>query len=281
MSSILTNRTGRCLMARTFTIFSFLLTFSGAAASAAEPINISQVVQDNGVEAAASTVVVQRLSDGQVWVSNAERSEERFSPASSSKIPHTLIALETGVAAPDTVFKWDGKSRWLDAWNRDQTLTSAFQVSAVWVYQEIVQSVGTAGMAEWLDRFDYGNANIGTEATLTTYWLQDILLVSAAEQVNFLHRLVERDLPLSDTTYAAADAIMQSDAGDGWTMYSKTGWRHGADIMDIGWNAGWVRCGSDTYVFALNMDMPDSSFRDLRVTTSTAALQAIGAFDCQ
>ncbi|MCB4379925.1 class D beta-lactamase [Synechococcus sp. MU1644] len=281
MSSNLPNRTGWSLKASVLAIASLILTVSDATGGATDPIDISQIVQDNGVEAAASTVMVQRLSDGQVWVSNAERSEERFSPASSSKIPHTLIALETGVAAPDTVFKWDGKSRWVDAWNRDQTLTSAFQVSAVWVYQDIVQRVGAAGMAEWLDRFDYGNANIGTEATLTTYWLQDILLVSAVEQVNFLHRLVERDLSLSDTTYAAADAIMQTDAGDGWTMYSKTGWRHGADIMDIGWYAGWGRCGSDTYVFALNMDMPDASFRQLRITTSTAVLEAIGAFDCQ
>ncbi|GGX40588.1 hypothetical protein GCM10007385_04990 [Tateyamaria omphalii] len=281
MSSTLTNRKGGRPMARILTIFTFFLTLSSAATATEAPINISQVIVDEGVDTQASTVMVQRLSDGQLWVSNAERSKERFSPASSSKIPHTLIAIETGVATPDATFKWDGKLRWVEAWNRDHSLKSAFQVSAVWVYQEIARRAGSATMRDWLQRFNYGDANVGTEATLTTYWLDGTLRISATEQIAFLRQLAERDLPLSDTTYAAADEIMQADSGDGWTMYSKTGWFSDRGAMDIGWYVGWVRCSSDTYVFAMNMDMPNSSFRNLRISTAKAALNDIGAFDCQ
>ncbi|MBY5935257.1 class D beta-lactamase [Tateyamaria omphalii] len=278
MSSTLSKQMFGGLKACLFAMSGLVLSVSGAVAG---PIDVSQAVEAAGVDPETSTIVVQRLSDDQVWVSNADRSAQRFAPASTSKVPHTLIALETGVAAPETMFDWDGQHRVFDGWNRDHTLTSAFRSSVVWVYQEIAQRVGLAGMTEWLGRFDYGNAETGTEATLTTYWLDDTLQITALEQIAFLERLAERDLPLSDATYAAADTIMQSDAGDGWTMYSKTGWRFSRTDMDVGWYVGWVRCSADTYVFALNLDMPDRSYLELRKPTSRAVLDAVGAFECQ
>ncbi|MEJ6395982.1 penicillin-binding transpeptidase domain-containing protein [Gymnodinialimonas sp. 2305UL16-5] len=278
MSSTLSKRTFGGAKAFVFAMSS--LVFSASVAFA-DPIDVSQVVEAAGVDVGASTIVVRRLSDDQLWVSNSQRSTERFAPASSSKVPHTLIALETGVAEPNTVFEWDGEDRAFDSWNQDHTLTSAFGGSVVWVYQEIARRVGLAGMTEWLNRFEYGNANTGTEDTLTTYWLDDTLQISAVEQTAFLERLARRELPLSEATYAAAAAIMQSDEGDGWTMYSKTGWRFSRTDMDVGWYVGWVRCADDAYVFALNMDMPDQSFLPLRQSTSMAVLDAVGAFDCQ
>ncbi|WP_227272641.1 penicillin-binding transpeptidase domain-containing protein [Roseobacter weihaiensis] len=278
MSSTLSKRTFGGLKACLFAMSGLVLSASVAVAN---PVDVSRAVEAAGVDVGTSTIVVRRLSDGQVWISNAERSTERFAPASSSKIPHTLIALETGMAGPDTLFEWDGENRVFDGWNRDHTLTSAFRSSVVWVYQEVARRVGLTGMTEWLNRFGYGNADTGTEDTLTSYWLDDTLQITALEQTAFLERLAQRELPLSEATYAAADTIMQSDAGDVWTMYSKTGWRFSRTDMDVGWYVGWVRCRDDTYVFALNMDMPDQSYLALRQSTSRAVLDAVGAFDCQ
>ncbi|WP_189799434.1 class D beta-lactamase [Tateyamaria sp. syn59] len=261
-----------------FALFGLALSASDALA---DPIDISHAVEAAGIEVAASTIVVRRVPDNQIWISNTDRSSQRFSPASTSKIPHTLIALEAGVAQPDTVFEWDGKQRAFDSWNRDHSLSSAFPNSVVWVYQEIARRVDLAGMTEWLARFEYGNAETGTEETLTTYWLDDTLQISAREQTKFLERLAVRDLPLSDATYIAAEAIMQSDAGDGWTMYSKTGWRFRRFAMDIGWHVGWLRCNAETYLFAFNLDMPDRSHVPLRRQATFAVLEAVGAFDCR
>ncbi|WP_415403983.1 penicillin-binding transpeptidase domain-containing protein [Tateyamaria sp. SN3-11] len=190
------------------------------------------------------------------------------------------MALETGTAQADTLFKWEGQPTWNEDWKRDHTLQSAFRNSVVWIYQDIVQQVGAPGMEAWLQRLDYGNATTGGPDTLTTYWLNDTLQISAVEQVDFLTRLVEQRLPISPETYAAADDIMLADTGEGWELRAKTGWRHGRDIMDIGWYVGWVACGDDHYVFALNMDMPDSSFRDFRQSTAMSVLTDIGAFNC-
>jgi beta-lactamase class D len=234
------------------------LTIGLGAQSSAEPRDVGPVIQATGAEVEHLTLLIKRQSDGQIWVSNPARAQERYSPASTAKIPHTLIALETGLATPATVYRWDGVIRASRAWNQDQSLASAFRHSAVWVYQEIARMAGSEVLARELARFGYGNGEVGGPDQLTPYWLDDTLKISAAEQIAFLSKLARADLPLSEATYTAARDIMISDQTATWVMRSKTGWRHSAESMDIGWYVGWLDCAEETYVFALNMDMPDT-----------------------
>lgn len=246
----------------------------------AEIVDVSELVIANDIKVERSALVVSRLNDKKSWVSNPARVQQRFSPASTSKIPHMLIALEHELAKPGTMFVWDGKPKGLDGWNRDHSLSSAFSNSVVWVYQSIAQRAGRQTMADGLTSFGYGNADVGSEEQLTSYWLDDTLLISAHEQIVFLSKLASEQLPLSTETYKDARNIMTSDTGAGWRMYSKSGWRHGSDIMDIGWFVGWVECSSETYVFALNMDMPNPSYVAKRKQVTMAVLREIGALDC-
>src|SRR5690349_15526117 len=60
-------------------------------------------------QSAAHTCVV--VIDGATparWAGTAADCATRLSPASTYKIPHALIGLETGVITEDTVYKWDG-----------------------------------------------------------------------------------------------------------------------------------------------------------------------------
>ena len=273
-------KTGPCCAIRrlisTLGIWGFLL----APPASAEEVDIRHLVQKNQSAIETTTILVKRLSDGRVWVSNPERARQRFSPASTSKIPHTLIALENGIADASTVFGWDGVLRPSRAWNQDQTLASAFRDSTVWVYQEIAGAAGQQVMSEGLLNLGYGNMNIGDKAQLTSYWLDDTLRISAREQTEFLSKLALETLPLSPSTYATAKDIMISDRMANWVIRSKTGWRHSKDSMDIGWFVGWVDCASEIYVFALNMDMPDTRSLAKRKSITYAILQDIGAFDC-
>ncbi len=90
------------------------------------------------------TFVGYKVDDYLIIASDKARSGEGKLPASTFKIPNSLIALETGVVQdPDKdVFKWDGTTRSIEAWNKDHTLRSALAVSAFPVFQEIARRIG-------------------------------------------------------------------------------------------------------------------------------------------
>ena len=68
----------------------------------------------------AGTFVGYKVDDYLVIASDKDRSGEAKLPASTFKIPNSVIALETGVVGdPDKdVFKWDGVVRSIEAWNQ-------------------------------------------------------------------------------------------------------------------------------------------------------------------
>ena len=59
---------------------------------------------------AKGTIVVadERQTDRVILVFDQVRSEKRYSPASTFKIPHTLFALDAGARDEFQVFRWDG-----------------------------------------------------------------------------------------------------------------------------------------------------------------------------
>ena len=82
--------------------------------------------------------------------------ETGFLPASTFKIPNTLIALETVVLRDEnTILKWNGEKHWMEAWNKDLTLKEAFHASCVPCYQEIARKIGVERMNRYLKSFDY------------------------------------------------------------------------------------------------------------------------------
>ncbi|MFN7163180.1 MAG: OXA-1090 family carbapenem-hydrolyzing class D beta-lactamase [Hyphomonas sp.] len=244
---------------------------------------LEQALLAENISPAASALVIFRLEDEQVWASGGARIRERFTPASTSKIPHTLLALETGaVTGPDEAFDWDGETRFVETWNEDQTFADAFRRSTVWIYQIVVPRIGAARLTEGLASFHYGNGDIGGPDQITRYWLEGPLAISATEQVEFLARLARRTLPLSAGTYETAVPLMVLSEGPGWTLYGKTGWKNVPGETDIGWLVGWLEQTSGeapgTYAFALNMDMP-GGIRDApkRRAAVERALRDIGA----
>ena len=101
-----------------------VLIFFAAGSVRADDPDLSKIFKDRDIE---GTIVISSL-DGKIeYVHNNYRSEIRFIPASTFKIPNTLIALEEGVIKNEKeIIKWDGKNKGFDAWNTDQTLETAF-----------------------------------------------------------------------------------------------------------------------------------------------------------
>jgi beta-lactamase class D len=224
------------------------------------------------------TFVAYKVDDYLIIASDKVRSGEAKLPASTFKIPNSLIALETGVVAdPDKdVFKWDGVTRSIEAWNKDHTLRSAIAVSAVPVYQEIARRSGQERMQKYVDLFEYGNRDIG--GGIDQFWLTGNLRIDPIQQVDFVDRLRRGVLPVSKRSQELVrDILPVTKVGDA-TIRAKSGLL-GAEIgkPSLGWLVGWVEKGSEQTVFAMNMDCKEPSHIAARMTVVQQCLADIVA----
>lgn len=196
------------------------------------------------------------LFDGETkrWsATDAHLAGERYLPASTFKIPNALIALQTGVApGEDFLLRWDGKPRGRPEWDRDHTLASAMEVSAVWYFQELARRVGEARMRSFVTAFDYGNGDVSGE--LDHFWLTGNLGISPLEQVLFLGRMKAGELPVERAHVATVEKITTLASGkdkDGpWTLRGKTGMHEDAANAH-GWLVGSVEHAGRPHIYAL------------------------------
>lgn len=188
------------------------------------------------------------------WVWNAARSVERFTPASTFKIPHALFALDAGVVRDEfQTFAWDGVRREVEDWNHDQNLRSSMRSSVVWVYQHFAREIGLEREREYLVETAYGNADPsgGDEG----FWLDGALRISAREQLEFLQKLYRNELPFEVAHQRLVKDVMIVEAGRDWILRAKTGWQGRAEPQ-VGWWVGWVERPEGAVFFALNIRMP-------------------------
>ena len=224
------------------------------------------------------TFVGYKIDDYLIIASDKNRSGEAKLPASTFKIPNSLIALETGVVEdPDKdVFKWDGVTRPIEAWNKDHTLRSAIAASVVPVYQEIARRIGEVRMQKYVDLFDYGNRDIG--GGIDQFWLTGNLRIDPVQQVDFVDRLRRGVLPISKRSQELVrDILPVTKVGDA-VIRAKSGLL-GAERGEpsLGWMVGWAEKGSAHTVFALNMDCPEPRLIPERMVLTQACLKDIGA----
>ena len=224
------------------------------------------------------TFVGYKVDDYLIIASDKVRSGEGKLPASTFKIPNSLIALETGVVAdPDKdVFKWDGVTRSIEAWNKDHTLRSAIAASAVPVYQEIARRIGAERMQKYVDLFEYGNRDIG--GGIDQFWLTGNLRIDPIQQVDFVDRLRRGVLPVSKRSQdLVRDILPVTKVGDA-TIHAKSGLL-GAEVgkPSLGWMVGWAEKGPQQTVFAMNMDVRDPSQIPARMTVTQQCLTDIVA----
>ena len=226
----------------------------------------------------AGTFVGYKTDDYLIVASDKDRSGQAFLPASTFKIPNSLIALETGVVGdPDKdVFKWDGVKRSIEAWNQDHTLRSAIAASVVPVYQEIARRIGVERMRKYIDLFEYGNRNIG--GGIDQFWLTGDLRIDPIQQIDFVDRLRRGVLPVSKRSQDLVRDILPVTKVGETTIRAKSGLL-GAELgkPSLGWLVGWAEKGGAQTVFALNMDIREPRHVADRMKLAQQCLTDIGA----
>jgi len=184
---------------------------------------------------------------GKFILYNQAQFREPYIPASTFKICNSLIGLETGVIADENfMIPWDSVSRNAD-WDKNHTLKTAFQTSAVWYYKELARRVGGEKMKYWLDKAGYGNAD--TSGGIDKFWLTGELRMTHEQQIDFLKQLHDNKLPFSQRNMDIVKRIMIQKDTISYTLRAKTGWSQQAG-NEIGWYVGYIETKGNVYYFS-------------------------------
>ncbi|AVO44191.1 class D beta-lactamase [Phreatobacter cathodiphilus] len=251
-----------------------LLPSAPALAASPDRPDLAGIFRDHG---ASGTFALVDGATGEATISDARRAGRRLVPASTFKIPNSLIAFETGaVADADTVLPYGGGRTSNPAWARDMSLRDAMPISNVPIFQEVARRVGLARYRDWLAKLDYGNRDPGT--VVDRFWLDGPLRISATEEARFNLRLAQKGLPASQRAQTLVHDIVRLETADGATLYGKTGWFVKRGETSVGWWTGWVERGSRIHAFTLNMDMPQMAMAPQRLEIGRAALKRLGIY---
>jgi len=229
----------------------------GAASVASPSVQTSK-------ETGGSCFLLYELGVGEIRRAPATVCRLRVTPASTFKIPHALAALDAGVLeGPDSAIPYAGSGAPFPAWERDHTLASAMRYSVVWYFQRIAERLGPARELQYLRKLDFGNAD--PSSGLTTFWLGGSLLVSPEEELKFLVRLYNDDLPLTGRAMRTVREVLIQPRGaivnaagehafggtrpPGTVLSAKTGSARDRTGNEVRWLVGHVRRDHRAWVF--------------------------------
>lgn len=189
----------------------------------------------------------------------------RVTPASTFKVPLAVIGYDSGFLenAEEPVLPFmKGDPDWGgDAWRQPTTPRRWMEYSVVWYSQRITEFLGYAQLRDYAEAFGYGNADMtgdpGKDNGLERAWIASSLKISPSEQVTFLKKLVNHELPVStDAMDAAMEIVEGRDIADGWRAQGKTGMAYSQKpdgtrnySRPWGWYVGWARRDDRTVVF--------------------------------
>ena len=190
--------------------------------------------------------------------------DTRITPASTFKIAISLMGYDAGFLksehAPMLHYR-KGDPDWRDSWLSDTDPQKWIRDSVVWYSQRVTAALGPARFQHYTTVFQFGNADVSGDPKkhdgLKWAWIDSSLQVSPREELDFLERVVRRELPVKPIAYEMTSRIT-TIAGEhgGWEIHGKpgTGSPQLADGRDddahaYGWFVGWAVKGGRTFVF--------------------------------
>jgi bla regulator protein BlaR1 len=191
--------------------------------------------------------------------------DERVTPASTFNIAVSLMGYDSGILSDEHTPKLPfqaGYVDWNPSWRKATDPASWIKNSVLWYAQQVTSRLGAARFQRYVQSFDYGNHDVsgdaGKDNGLTLSWVSSSLKISPVEQVAFLRKVVNRNLPLTANAYDMTFRIMKPQTlVNGWEIYGKTGTAapvlpNGRDdeAHQYGWYVGWATKGQRTIVFA-------------------------------
>lgn len=142
-------------------------------------------------------ILIYDLKEETYYSNNFEWTQKGKLPASTFKIPNSIIVLEVGIVTHGhIVFKWNGEKRSFKSWEQDLTFKDAFHFLCVPCYQEVARKIGVQRMVKYVDTLNYGNMKVDT-ANIKLFWLEGVSRINQLQQIDFLKRFYVSQLPIS------------------------------------------------------------------------------------
>jgi beta-lactamase class D len=236
---------------------------------------------------ADACTLVMELETGSVLKREGD-CERRNSPASTFKVPLSLMGYDSGILKDEDEPAWPYRAEykaWNEAWRKTITPRPWLRDSVVWYSQALTRELGMERFRRYVDAFQYGNRDVsgdrGKGNGLTHAWLSSSLRISPVEQIGFLRKLLKSELPVSGRAHDMTLAIMPAfPLSDGWAAYGKTGsgFQPSQDgspdrARQFGWFIGWARKGERTILFVrlLRDERKEASVGSFRARDSLLA----------
>ena len=210
----------------------------------------------------------------------------RITPASTFKIAISLMGYDAGFLqsehAPVLHYR-KGDPDWSASWLSDTDPRKWIRDSVVWYSQRVTAALGAPRFQRYVTAFHYGNEDVSGDPVLHDglefAWIDSSLQISPREELDFLERVVRRELPVSANAYDMTARITRiPDVQGGWAIHGKTG--TGFPLLPdgrsdhahaYGWFVGWATKGERSLVFVRQTQ--DQSLQD-----GPAGLRAREAF---
>jgi beta-lactamase class D len=234
-------------------LFSLLLFSQTGISQRITEMNFKQHFEKYGVD---GCFVLFNPSENEYIRYNSELCDSGYIPASTFKIPHSLIALEEGIVKDTSeIIKWNGHEWPAKTWNRDQTLKTAVKYSCVWVYTGFAEKIGIDKYQTYVGAFDYGNKDL-TGPPLR-FWLEGSFRISANQQIEFLNKFYNYKLPVSQKSIDIVKDLIVLEQTDSYTLSGKTGGGILGENKYIMWLVGYVVKNNKSYYYAMNFESND------------------------
>jgi beta-lactamase class D len=280
---VLTSNKSKLLFLSTLIVFSCINSNKTTFASESNDIfiksqseNVLKDTQKPIEESVYFSLIIKNIKTGRSYIINSEQSKRRESPASTFKIPLSLMGFDSNILIDENTPKIDYNPEYktsFEFWKKSHTPSTWMKNSVVWYSQELTILLGLKRFQEYVELFNYGNKDIKgnlkrgsfliNDATYISFagllnsWLSSSLKISPVEQVNFLQKLVENKIPVSQKAVNMTKKIVyKGKLNNNFDLYGKTGTaQYSIDDkkqIRLLWFVGWLEKEGNIYVFASN-----------------------------
>ena len=107
-------------------------------------------------------------------------------------------------------------------------------------------------MSKHLNEIDYGNMKVDS-LNIDSFWLIGESRINQFQQIDFLKRFYNSELPISKRTETIMKRMMVIEHNSIYKLSGKTGWsiKNG---NNNGWFIGYIETQNKTYFFASNIE---------------------------